>query len=102
MKLYFLIIGAAVLLISAVNIAVGVASWYYVILSAVFSVAMLFAIDGLIAIAIKLTPDRRYGIDSRYFDVSKRETVFLCTEHLNICCTLTRAKFKAFKTKLLR
>ena len=74
MKLYFLIIGAAVLLISAVNIAVGVASWYYVILSAVFSVAMLFAIDGLIAIAIKLTPDRRYGIDSRYFDVSKRET----------------------------
>ena len=74
MKLYFLIIGAAVLLISAVNIAVGVASWYYVILSAVFSVAMLFAIDGLIAIAIKLTPDHRYGIDSRYFDVSKRET----------------------------
>lgn len=73
MKLYLSIIGIAMALISAVNIAFAVAPWYYVLCAVVWSVVLQFAIDGLIAIIIKLTPDRWYGIDNPRFEVSERE-----------------------------
>ena len=61
------------LIISAVNIAFGVAPWYYVVVAMVWCVAVQFAIDGLIAIIIKLTPDRLYPWDSPRYEVSERE-----------------------------
>lgn len=73
MKMYLSIIGAAAAVIAAVNIAVGTASWYYVIISVIWCIALQFLFDGGLAIIIKLTPDRWYGIDKPCFNVSERE-----------------------------
>lgn len=73
MKLYLSIIGIAMALISAVNIAVGTASWYYVITATVWCTVFDFAIDALVAIIIKKTPDRWYGVDNRLYRVTEAE-----------------------------
>lgn len=73
MKLYLTVIGIAMAVISAFNIAFKTASWYYVVIAVVFCTALQFALDGAIAIIIRLTPDRWYGIDHPYFKVSDRE-----------------------------
>ncbi|MBR2343786.1 MAG: hypothetical protein IKA64_05995 [Clostridia bacterium] len=73
MKLYLTVIGIAASIIAAVNIALGTGAWYYIIAVTVWCVALQFAIDGSIAIIIKLTPDRWYKIDSPAYRVSKRE-----------------------------
>lgn len=73
MKLYLSIIGIAAALISAVNIAVGVAAWYYVIAAVIWCIALQFALDGAVAIIIKATPDRWYGVNNPHFNVSDRE-----------------------------
>ena len=52
MKLYFSVIGAAVLIVSALNIVFGAAVWYYVIVATVWATALQFALVGIIAIAI--------------------------------------------------
>ena len=52
MKLYLSVIGVAMLIISVVNIVLGTASWYYIILATVFCTALQFALDGTIAIVI--------------------------------------------------
>lgn len=74
MKMYLSIIGVTMLIVSALNIAFDVASWYYVVLAVVWCVVAQFAVDGLIAIIIKLTPDRWYGVDNPRYNVSERET----------------------------
>ena len=72
MKLYLSIIGIAMVLIAVPNIVFGVAPWYYVLAAVLWCVVLLFALDGLIAILIRLTPDRYYGIENPHFDVSEK------------------------------
>ena len=57
MKLYFGMIGGAMALISAVNIALGVAEWYVVILAVVGCTALQFALDGALAYLTHVMPD---------------------------------------------
>lgn len=73
MKLYLSIIGIAMALISALNIVLGIETWYYVIAAVVWCTALQFALDGGIAIAINKMPDRWFGVDNRLYHVSKRE-----------------------------
>ena len=73
MKLYLSTIGIAMAAISAVNIAFGVASWYYVIIAVIWCTALQFALDGTIAIIIKKMPDRWFGVDNRHYNVSEFE-----------------------------
>ena len=76
MKLYLTIIGVAAAIISAINIACGTASWYYVLIAVALCVALEFAIDGGMAILIRLTPDRWYPAFSKHFAVSEWEKKF--------------------------
>lgn len=73
MKLYFTTIGIAMAVISAINIATRTASWYYVVIAVVWCTALQFALDGLVAIAVRLTPDRFYGIDNPLYRISEWE-----------------------------
>ena len=73
MKLYLSIIGIAMIVISAINIAFGAATWYYVVIAVVWCTALQFALDGIIAVVINKMPDRWFGVDSRLYRVSKRE-----------------------------
>lgn len=73
MKLYLTVIGVAVAAISAVNIVLGVSSWYYIVIAAVWCTALQFALDGTIAIIINKMPDRWFGVDNRHYFVSDRE-----------------------------
>ena len=73
MKLYLSTIGIAMLVISAVNILCGTASWYYVIPAVIFCTALQFALDGLIAIIINKMPDGWFGVDNALYRVSDRE-----------------------------
>ena len=70
MKLYLSVIGGAMTVISAVNIATRVGAWYYVIAAVVWCTALQFALDGLIAIAINKMPNRWFGPDNRLFRVT--------------------------------
>ena len=72
MKLYLIIIGIAMAIIAALNIVFGVASWYYVIAAVIWCTALQFALDGSIAILIRLTPDKYYSVDNPHFDVSDK------------------------------
>ena len=73
MKLYLSVIGAAMAIVSAVNIALGTEVWYYVILSTAWCIALQFALDGIIAIIINNLPDRLFGVDNSLYRVSERE-----------------------------
>ena len=73
MKLYFSTIGIAMAVISAVNIGFKTATWYYVIISTVWCAALQFALDGIVALTVRLTPDRWYRADSPLFEVSDRQ-----------------------------
>ena len=72
MKLYLFIITLAITGISVVNIILKTAVWYYVIIAIIWCTVLQFLLDGTVAIIIKLTPDRWYGIDNPYFTVSDR------------------------------
>ena len=73
MKLYLLIIGIAMLIISVFNIIFGTAPWYYVIIATVFCTALQFVFDGIFAIAINKMPDAWFSVDNPLYNVSKRE-----------------------------
>ena len=73
MKLYLSIIGAAMLLISVLNAALGVTSLFYSVVLVIICTAAQFALDGLIAIIINKTPDRFFGVDNPMYYVSERE-----------------------------
>ena len=73
MKLYLSIIGVAMAVIAGVNILLEAAPWYYVVASVIWCTALQFALDGGIAILIRLTPDRYYGVENPRFAVSERE-----------------------------
>lgn len=73
MKLYLTIIGAAMAVIAGVNMALGTAQWYYILIAVVVSTALQFALDGTIAMIINKMPDAWFGVNNRHFDVSERE-----------------------------
>ena len=73
MILYLSVIGAAVILISAVNIVLGTASWYNVIIAVAICTAAQFALDGIIAIVINKMPDKYFGIDNPLYAVTEAE-----------------------------
>ena len=73
MKLYLSVIGGAMIVISAVNIATRVAAWHYVIIAITWCVALQFALDGLIAIVINKMPDRWFGVKNRLYNVTRWE-----------------------------
>ena len=70
MKLYLSIIGFAVAVISALNIALGACAWYYAIIATVWCTALQFALDGTIAILIKKMPEAWFGVENRLYHVS--------------------------------
>lgn len=76
MKLYLSVIGFALTVISAVNIAFNTASWYYVIIACIWATALQFGIDGLIAIIINKMPDKHFGVDNPHYAVTDRERRF--------------------------
>ncbi len=76
MKLYLSTIGIAMAIIALVNIALGTASWYYVLIAVIWCTALQFALDGLIAIIINKMPNRFFGVDNKYYNVSQREKSF--------------------------
>ena len=73
MKLYLFIIGVALAAVSALNIIFEAAPWYYVIIAAVWCVALQFALDGLIAILINKMPDGWFGAENKLYRVSDWE-----------------------------
>lgn len=73
MKLYLTVIGTAMLMIFAVNIAFDTAAWYTAILLVVVCTALQFVLDGLIAIIINKLPDRFFSLDNPAYRVSDAE-----------------------------
>ena len=73
MKLYFSVIGVAVLIVSALNIAFGAAEWYYIIAAVVWCTALQFALDGILALAINKMPDKWFGTENPLYRVSDAE-----------------------------
>ena len=69
MKLYLSSIGFFMVLIGAVNILVGTQSVLYVLVAVVWCTALQFALDGAIAISVRLLPDRLFGIGNPIFRV---------------------------------
>ena len=69
MKLYLSIIGLVSAILCAMNMALGAAPPHAVVLSVLWSVVLAFALDGGMAILIRLTPDRWYPPHSPRFAV---------------------------------
>ncbi|MBQ8254659.1 MAG: hypothetical protein IJY94_04050 [Clostridia bacterium] len=76
MTLYLSVIAIAVAIISAVNIVFSTASWYYIIIAALWCTALQFAFDISIAGIIKAMPDRWFGVDNPHYLVTDRERRF--------------------------
>ena len=73
MKLYLTTIGIAMLIISAVNLAIGAAPWYYILIAVVWCTAFQFAVDGTLAIIINKMPNRWFGVKNPLYHVSEWE-----------------------------
>lgn len=73
MKLYLSVIAVAMLMVSAVNIVLETALWYYIIAAVVWCTALQFALDGVVALIINSLPDRWFGVDNPLFKVSEIE-----------------------------
>ena len=73
MKLYLTVIGAAMLVISVVNIIFDTAAWYNIIIFVVVCTALQFALDGTIAIIINKMPDKLFGAENPLYNVSEFE-----------------------------
>jgi hypothetical protein len=73
MKLYLTVIGAAMLIFSAINIIFDTAVWYNVIIAVIVCTALQFALDGLIAIIINKLPDKLFGVNNPLYNVTEPE-----------------------------
>ena len=73
MKLYLTVIGVAMAVIAACNMAFGTATWYYILISVVLCTALQFAIDGGLAILINKMPDRWFGVENPAYRVTEWE-----------------------------
>lgn len=76
MKLYLTIIGIAMLIISMINIMLGTATWYNVMIGVSICTALQFALDGAIAILINQLPDKYFGINHPFYIVTETEKKF--------------------------
>lgn len=76
MKFYLTVIGAAMLVISVVNIIFDTAVWYNIIILVVVCTALQFALDGIIAIIINKMPDKLFGAENPLYNVSEAEKSF--------------------------
>ena len=76
MKLYLTIIGIAMLIISVINMLLGTASWYNIVIAVILCTALQFALDGMIAIIINKMPDRFFGVNHPLYTVSETEKNF--------------------------
>lgn len=76
MKLYLSVIGAAMLLITAVNWILDTAPWYDIVMLVVVCTALQFVLDGLIAFIINKMPDTFFGVDHPWYQVSEAEKSF--------------------------
>ena len=61
------------LIVSAFNIALNTATWYYIIIAVILCTAAQFALDGLIAIIINKISDRFFGVNNPLYNVSEFE-----------------------------
>ncbi len=77
MKLYLSTIGIAMAVIAAINILLETASPLYIIVALIWCVVLQFALDGAIAILIRLMPDKHFGVDNPIFCVSERSEKML-------------------------
>ena len=73
MKLYLTTIGIAMLIIAAVNFAIGAAAGYYVVILVIWCTALQFAIDGGIAFLINKMPNGWFGADNVLYYVTDAE-----------------------------
>ena len=73
MKLYLTVISLTAAVITGIHIALGIAPFHYVLIAVLWCIALEFAIDGGMAILIRLTPDRWYPTFSPRFRVSAFE-----------------------------
>ena len=73
MKFYLTVIGIAMLVISVINIILGTAAWYNIIILVVVCTALQFALDGLIAIIINKMPDKLFDAENSLYNVSEFE-----------------------------
>ena len=73
MKLYLSVIGLSAAVITVINLLCGTASPQILPVAVLLCITLEFAIDGGIAILIRLTPDRWYPADSPLFAVSAFE-----------------------------
>lgn len=73
MKFYLTVIGTAMLVTAATNIAFRTAAWYGVLLLVIICTALQFALDGIIAIIINHLPDSLFAADNSLYTVSDRE-----------------------------
>ena len=73
MKLYFSIIAAAMVLVSAVNLALDTAAWRYILSTVVICTALQFVLDGLVALVISTVPDRFFALERRFFRVTEKQ-----------------------------
>ena len=64
------------LLISILNIAFNVATWYYVIIAVIFCTALQFAFDASIAIIVSKIPDKFFNYNSWLYKVTNFEQKF--------------------------
>ena len=76
MKFYLTVIGIAMLIISVINIILGTATWYNIIILVVVCTALQFALDGIIAIIINKMPDKLFGAENPLYNVSESEKTF--------------------------
>ena len=73
MKLYLTTISIAMTVIAAINIFFETASVPYIIFAVIGCTVLQIALDGAMAILIRLTPDHWYGADDPRFDISNKE-----------------------------
>lgn len=73
MKLYLTTIGIAMLIISAFNMLIGAASWYYILIAVIWCTALQFAVDGSLAFIINKMPNRWFGVNNPLYHVSEWE-----------------------------
>ena len=61
------------LIISAVNIIFGTASWYFIVIAVIWCTVLQFAIDGTLAFLINKMPNAWFGADNVLYNVSEAE-----------------------------
>ena len=73
MKLYLSIIATAMAAVAGANILAGTGPWYTVVAEVAACTAAQFALGGAVALIVNRLPDRLFGEDVAFYQVSERE-----------------------------